>query len=572
MFNFISKIFGGSKSERDVKVLSPIVNEINEYYEVYQSLSDEQLANKTNEFRDLIKSKTSELENEKIEIEDKLKNESVTPDELMALHDRIKQLEDEIFTATEEVLDDILPQAFATVKAVAKRLTDKKHTYEYAGNTSVWAMVPYDVQLIGGISLHQGKIAEMQTGEGKTLSAILPMYLNALPQKGVHLVTVNDYLAKRDCDWMKPVFDFLGITVGAIQANQEPDERAEIYKADITYGTNNEFGFDYLRDNMVTDSEQMVQRGHWFAMVDEVDSVLIDEARTPLIISGAVAKVDQRFEEMNPRIKRLVEIQTKYVNQVVNDFATKYASNSKEDKEEAGKLIFTAFRGMPKHKRLLKYLQEPEVQRLKHSTELFYLREQGRNMHEIDELLYFTVDEKNHQIDISEKGRELLCNDQEDPDMFLIPDIAAELSAIEGNKDLTPEEKQKQIDGVNFIYAERNDRIHTASQLLRAYTLYDKDQEYVIQEQKVMIVDEHTGRILDGRRYSDGLHQAIEAKENVKVERDTQTLATITLQNYFRMYNKLAGMTGTAATEAAEFEKIYSLEVVSIPTNRPMAR
>jgi len=572
MLKFITKLFGGSKSDRDVKLLSPLVDEINENYAKLNNLSDEQLANKTNEFREIIKLKTNDYENEKTEIELKLKEADLTPTELLGLHDRIKELEDFIFTSTEEILDDILAEAFATVKEVTRRLKERSFTYEYAGNKSTWDMVPYDVQLIGGISIHQGKISEMHTGEGKTLSAILPMYLNALPQKGIHLITVNDYLAKRDCEWMKPVFDFLGITVGAIQANQDPDIRKQIYDCDISYGTNNEFGFDYLRDNMVNDVEQMVQRGHWFAIVDEVDSVLIDEARTPLIISGAVAKTDQRFELMNPRIKRLVDIQTKYVNQLVNDFANLYSSSKKEDKEEAGKFVFTAFRGMPKHKRLMKYLQEPEVQKLKHNTELFYLRDQGRNMHEIDELLYFTIDEKNHQIDITEKGRDLLSTDQEDPDMFLIPDIATELSAIEGNLELTPEDKQSSIDKVNLLYAERNDRIQTASQLLKAYTLYEKDIEYVVQEQKVMIVDEHTGRILDGRRYSDGLHQAIEAKENVKVEKDTQTLATITLQNYFRMYNKLAGMTGTAATEAAEFEKIYSLDVVTIPTNKPISR
>lgn len=572
MFKLISKLFGGSKSERDIKTILPIVKEINEYYVVYNKLSDEQLAGKTQEFREIINNKIKNLELEKAEIEQKLKSDDLQPTDFTDLRDRIKALDEEIFTVTDDVLDEILPQAFATVKEVARRLKEKKHTYQYAGNTSTWDMVPYDVQLIGGIAIHQGNIAEMQTGEGKTLSAILPMYLNALPQKGVHLVTVNDYLALRDCEWMKPVFDFLGITVGAIQANQEPEERHFLYNRDIVYGTNNEFGFDYLRDNMVTDESQMVQRPHWFAIVDEVDSVLVDEARTPLIISGAVAKTDQRFEDMNPRIKRLVEAQTKLVNQIVNEFATKYASSNKDDKEKAGELIFTAYKGMPKHKRLLKYLQEPEVQKLKHSTELFYLREQGRNMHLIDEQLYFTVDEKNHQIDISEKGRELLCSAQEDPDMFLIPDIAAEMSAIEGDNTLSKEEKQGKIDAINLLYAERNDRIHTASQLLRAYTLYEKDVEYVVQEQKVMIVDEHTGRILDGRRYSDGLHQAIEAKEGVHVERDTQTLATITLQNYFRMYNKLAGMTGTASTEAAEFEKIYSLDVITIPTNRPIAR
>ena len=413
----------------------------------------------------------------------------------------------------------------------------------------------------------------MATVEGKTLVAVLPMYLNALSGKGVHLVTVNDYLARRDSEWMKPVYDFLGITVGSIQSNMDPMDRKKIYNYDITYGTNNEFGFDYLRDNMVVDTDSLVQRGHWYAIVDEVDSVLIDEARTPLIISGPVGHAtDQKFEEMNPRVKRLVEAQTKLINQITSEAAKLLESDKKEDREQAGILILRAFRGLPKHKKLAKILQDPDNLKLRQETELFFLRDHGSKMHEIDDELYYTIDEKNHQIDIMDKGRQLLITSQEDPEMFIIPDIAAEMSAIEGNFDIDPDEKTRKIDELNLLYAERSDRIHTVSQLLRAYSLYEKDVEYVVQESKVMIVDEFTGRILDGRRYSEGLHQAIEAKENVKVERDTQTLATITLQNYFRLYNKLAGMTGTAETEAGEFEKIYSLDCVVIPTNKPIVR
>ena len=436
-----------------------------------------------------------------------------------------------------------------------------------------WDMIPYDVQLIGGVVMHQGKIAEMATGEGKTLVAILPIYLNALAGKGVHLVTVNDYLAQRDCDWMRPVYEFLGLTCDAIQSNMPPDVRKRIYNADITYGTNNEFGFDYLRDNMVTNAEDMVQRGHWFAIVDEVDSVLIDEARTPLIISGPVGQTDQKFEEMNPRVKRLVEAQTKLVTAtVVNaEKLLEKAATDKEARFEAGKLIFRAWRGLPKHKRLTKILQEPEYLKLRQETELEFLKDRGMRMPEIDDELYYTIDEKNHQIDITEKGRQLLCTAQEDSEMFVIPDITAELSALE-NQPLSTEEKHLAENEIHLKFAERSDRIHTISQLLRAYSLYERDVEYVVQDGKILIVDEFTGRILDGRRYSDGLHQAIEAKEHVKVERDTQTLATITLQNYFRLYHKLAGMTGTAETEAAEFDKIYKLDCTVIPTNRPVIR
>jgi preprotein translocase subunit SecA len=572
MLNLIKKVFG-TKHEKDIKKIQPIVDEINRYYEEFESLSDEEIQAKTDEFRAIILEHTGELEEEKSKLRSKLADEALSSAEVAEIKERLEEINNEIFEVTEDVLNEILPQAYATVKQACKRLKESGYTYEYAGQPARWEMIPYDVQLIGGVVLHEGRIAEMATGEGKTLVAILPLYLNALPGKGAHLVTVNDYLAQRDCDWMRPVYEFLGMSVGAIQANMEPAQRKKMYNLDITYGTNNEFGFDYLRDNMVIEQENIVQREHWYSIVDEVDSVLVDEARTPLIISGPVGKAaDQKFDEMNPRVKRLVEAQTKLVNQIVSEAQNLLKSDKKEDREQAGVNLFRAHRGLPKHKRLGKVLQEADYQKLMRETELFFHREKGKHMHVIDEELYYTIDEKNHQIDITEKGRELLTSAQEDPDMFVIPDIAAELSALEGNSEMTEAEKQLKKDEINRLFAERSDRIHTITQLLRAYSLYERDVEYVVQEGKVMIVDEFTGRTMEGRRYSEGLHQAIEAKENVKVERDTQTLATITLQNYFRLYNKLAGMTGTAETEAAEFEKIYKLDVVVIPTNRPIIR
>ena len=569
--NFIKKLFG-TKHDKDIKRLTPKVKEINKLYEEYNSLTDEQLKNKTNEFKKIIKSRIENLENQKQLLQEKLQNETLSSNEIMDITQQIKKLGDDIFHTVEETLDELLPQAFAVVKQACKRLKEQNFSYTYAGQQSKWEMIPYDVQLIGGIVIHEGKIAEMATGEGKTLVAVAPIYLNALAGKGVHVVTVNDYLAKRDSEWMAPVYQFLGLTVGAIQSNMDNEQRRKIYNYDITYGTNNEFGFDYLRDNMVIEMNQMVQREHWFAIVDEVDSVLIDEARTPLIISGPVPQTDQKFEQMNPKVKRLIDFQTRLVNQIVNEAEELIKKGGKENLEKAGINLFRATRGLPKHKKLLKLMQDPENQKLKRDTELFYLREQGRRMHEIDDELYYTIDEKTHQIDITEKGREVLGEKEEDPNMFVIPDIAAEFSAIEGDNSLSPEEKQKKKDEIHIIYAERSDVIHTIHQLLRAYSLYEKDVEYVIQDGKIMIVDEFTGRILEGRRYSDGLHQAIEAKEGVKVEKDTQTFATITLQNYFRLYRKLAGMTGTAETEAAEFEKIYNLDVVVIPTNKPIIR
>jgi preprotein translocase subunit SecA len=575
MLDFLNKIFG-SRHEKEVKKILPIIDEINRIYEEYDELTDEEVRAKTDEFKNIIKQNSQDLEDEKEAISERLRNEALDANESLNLRDRLKAIDKEIFVVIEDTLNEILPQAFAAVKQACKRLKDSLHHYEYTGQSTVWDMVPYDVQLIGGIVMHQGKIAEMATGEGKTLVAVLPMYLNSLAGKGVHLVTVNDYLAKRDAEWMMPVYDFLGVTVGSIQSNMDGEERKKIYNMDISYGTNNEFGFDYLRDNMVVEMDQMVQRPHWFAMVDEVDSCLIDEARTPLIISGPVGvATDQKFDEMEPRVRRVVDVQNKLINQFCAEVSKLLESenpDSKEVQDQIGVLLLRSYHGLPKHKRLAKLLQEPDLQKLMKDTELYFMREQGARMHEIDDELYYSIEEKNHQIDLSDKGRQVLCTSQEDPDMFVIPDIAAEMSALEGDENISSQDKQTKIDQINLLYAERSDRIHTVSQLLRAYSLYEIDVEYVIQDGKVMIVDEFTGRILEGRRYSEGLHQAIEAKEKVHVERDTQTLATVTLQNYFLLYKKLAGMTGTADTEAGEFEKIYKLEVVVIPTNRKMIR
>jgi preprotein translocase subunit SecA len=433
-------------------------------------------------------------------------------------------------------------------------------------------MVPFDVQLMGGIVLHQGKIAEMATGEGKTLVATLPAYLNALPGRGVHIVTVNDYLAMRDSQWVGRVYEFLGLKVGCILQHMDAAQRRVQYAADITYGTNNEFGFDYLRDNMVASPEEMVQRGHNYAIVDEVDSVLIDEARTPLIISGPVAVEDHKFNEMKPHVERLVNAQKSLVAKIVTE-AEQLLEQGKRD--EAGVLLLRAQRGLPKNNKLLKLFSDPSNKSLVQATEKIYLRDQENRMHEIDDVLYFSIDEKSHVIDLTEKGREYLAQSYpgHDKELFVIPDIGTEYSHIENDPTLSPDQKQQKKDQVNKLFAERSDRIHTILQLLKAYCLYEKDDEYVVSEDgKVMIVDEFTGRLLPGRRYSEGLHQAIEAKEGVKVERDTQTLATVTLQNYFRLYKKLAGMTGTAETEAAEFYEIYKLDVVVIPTNKPMIR
>ena len=562
MLDIIKKIFG-SKHEKDVRSLIPIVEEINGHFESYKDLSDDELRAKTAEFKQRIVDETAEVNSRLTELREQLKTD-IPFEQRESIYDEIDTAEKELHETIKETLDELLPEAFAVVKDTCRRLVGQM--WEVAGNKVVWDMVPFDVQLIGGIVQHQGKISEMATGEGKTLVATLPMYLNALAGKGVHLVTVNDYLALRDSQWMGKVFEFHGMKVGCILQTMEPQQRRIQYAADITYGTNNEFGFDYLRDNMVGTPDDMVQRGHYFAIVDEVDSVLIDEARTPLIISGPVEVDDQKFGEMKPRVERIVTAQRNLVAKIVADAEELLADEKKKD--DAGVLLLRAYRGAPKNKRLTKIFSDGAAKKLMQETESVYLAEQSKRMHEIDDELYFAVDEKNHSIDLTEKGRDLLAGNS-DKDFFVLPDIGTEVSLIEGNSALSAEEKLLKKDEVNKLYAERSDRIHTVLQLLKAYSLYEKDDEYVVTDDgKVMIVDEFTGRLLHGRRYSDGLHQAIEAKEGVKVERDTQTLATVTLQNYFRLYKKLAGMTGTAETEAAEFFEIYKLDVVSIPTNK----
>jgi len=564
-FSFLKKIFG-SKHERDAKKLRPVVVEVNEAFGKLGVLPDEELRRKTDEFRARIKEETAEYEKELAELNAKLK-EDVQGEERKEVYRRLDELEGERDSVIADILDEILPEAFAVVKEACRRLIGQ--SWDVTGHKIVWDMVPFDVQIMGASVLHDGKIAEMATGEGKTLVAVMPLYLNALPGRGAHLVTVNDYLAKRDSEWMGKVLEFLGITVGCIQSDMDTTQRRKMYECDVTYGTNNEFGFDYLRDNMGVGPEDMVQREHYYSIVDEVDSVLIDEARTPLIISGPVGSTEHTFDDMKPRIERLVNEQLRLVNKLVAD-AEKLLGEGKE--KEAGVLILRSYHGLPKNNRLTKLLNEPSNKRLMQETEMEYLKDQASRMHEIDDDLFYIVEEKTHVIDLTEKGREHLASAGTDKDMFVLPDIGTEVAAIESDKFLNPGQVQRKKEELYRLYAERSDRIHTVTQLLRAYSLYEKDVEYVVQDGKVLIVDEFTGRILAGRRYSEGLHQAIEAKESVKVERDTQTLATITLQNYFRLYKKLAGMTGTAETEAGEFYDIYKLDVVVVPTNKPMVR
>ncbi|HTP79843.1 MAG TPA: preprotein translocase subunit SecA [Bacteroidota bacterium] len=567
MLQFFKKIIG-SKNERDVKALLPFVKLINAEFEKLKDLSDEALRAKTDEFRSRIRAATKEVEDEIAASKEEAKQKS-TYEEREALYAKVDELNKELDARIAVELDALLPEAFAVVKEGCRRLLGQ--TWEVAGNKVQWDMVPFDVQLMGGVVLHQGKIAEMATGEGKTLVATLPTYLNALTGRGVHIVTVNDYLALRDSQWMGRLHEFLGLRVGVILQSMDPHQRRTQYAADITYGTNNEFGFDYLRDNMVANADEMVQRPHNYTIVDEVDSVLIDEARTPLIISGPVESEEHKFDEMKPYVERLVRAQQNLVAQITAE-AEQHLLEGRT--EEAGVQILRAQRGLPKNNKLMKMLSDPANKTLMQKTEREYMQDQSARMHEIDDALYFSIDEKSHLIDLTDKGRESLAQlyPGHDKELFVIPDIGTELSMIEGDASLPAEEKQRKKDAANMLFAERNDRIHTILQLLKAYALYDKDVEYVVQDGKVMIVDEFTGRLLQGRRYSEGLHQAIEAKEGVKVERDTQTLATITLQNYFRMYKKIAGMTGTAETEAAEFFEIYKLDVVVVPTNKPMVR
>ncbi|MBT8380308.1 MAG: preprotein translocase subunit SecA [Ignavibacteria bacterium] len=567
MLNIVKKIFG-DKHEKNLKELWPVVDIINGEYEKIKSLSDEELKEKTAEFKERINEHTAETRKQIDELKTRLQsNEDFDRN---AAYDELDALEEQLNEEYEAILDELLPEAFAVVKSTCKRLVGKSWTI--AGNKITWEMIPYDVQLIGGVVLHQGRIAEMATGEGKTLVATLPIYLNALTGRGVHLVTVNDYLAQRDSEWMGEIFKFHGQTVGCILNTMSPEQRKEIYKCDITYGTNNEFGFDYLRDNMAIDKEGQVQRGHNYVIVDEVDSVLVDEARTPLIISGPVDVDDHKFNEMKPKIERLFRKQKNLVASLLQE-SEKLLKESGTD-HEAGVLLFRAYRGLPKSNKLMKLVSEPSYKKLMLDTELEYLREKGKNMHIIDDELYFVIDEKNNSIDITEKGREELAHGSgQEKEYFILPDLGTEVSKFENDPNLSEQEKLKKKDDLYSHYSEASDRIHTINQLLKAYTLFEKDDEYVITEDgKIAIVDEFTGRILPGRRYSDGLHQAIEAKENVKVQRDSQTLATITLQNYFRMYNKIAGMTGTAETEENEFFEIYKLEVVVIPTNTQCVR
>ena len=573
MLKIIKKIFG-DKHEKDIKYLWPIVDEINEEYEKIKDLSDAQLKAKTAEFKEKIQQHTEETRNKIDELKAKLQTDEEF--DRNATYDEIDELNEQLNDEYEEILDQLLPEAFAVVKSTCERLLGK--TWTVVGNKISWDMVPYDVQLMGGVVLHQGKIAEMATGEGKTLVATLPLYLNALTDRGCHLVTVNDYLAQRDSEWMGEIFKFHGLTVSCILNTMDPQTRQEQYSADITYGTNNEFGFDYLRDNMAIEKEGQVQRGHNFAIVDEVDSVLIDEARTPLIISGPVDVDDHQYNEMKLKIDRLYRKQKNFVAAILSDAEKMLEGDGDSDGDgdvvEAGVLLFRAYRGLPKSNKLAKITSEPTYKKLMLDTELDYLREKGKNMHIIDDELFFVIDEKNNTIDLTEKGRvELSQGTGMEKDYFILPDLGTEVSKFENDASLDDKEKVRLKDELYSRYSSASDRIHTIHQLLKAYTLFEKDDEYVITEDgKIAIVDEFTGRVLPGRRYSDGLHQAIEAKENVKVQRDSQTLATITLQNYFRMYNKLAGMTGTAETEEGEFFEIYKLEVVVIPTNKPITR
>lgn len=568
MFSFLSKIFP-NKSQKDIKRILPLIDKINDHFEQYQLLSDEELRSKTAEFRGRISEAVKEIEEEISSKKEALgSNNELTLAERESIYTEIEQLGQNRDQAVGHMLNELLPEAFAVVKETCRRLNGQ--SWEIMGHKILWEMVPFDVQLIGGVILHEGKITEMATGEGKTLVATLPLYLNALPGRGVHLVTVNDYLALRDSLWMGRIFEFLGMSVGCIQAQMDSFQRKKQYGCDITYGTNNEFGFDYLRDNMVISPEELVHREFYYAIVDEVDSVLIDEARTPLIISGPVATEDHKFSEMKPRVERLVTAQKNFITKIVAE-AEGFLAEGKT--EEAGVQILRASRGLPKHKRLAKLLSEPSNKKLMQQTEMEYLRDQARRLHEIDDELYYAIDERNHTINLTEKGRELLAGNSNEKDFFVLPDVGSEIAAIETETSLSEEAKQAKKDELNLQYADRSDRIHTVTQLLRAYSLYEKDDEYVVTDDgKVMIVDEFTGRMLAGRRFSDGLHQAIEAKEGVKIERDMQTLATITLQNYFRLYKKLAGMTGTAETEAPEFFDIYKLDVVVAPTNKDMIR
>ena len=611
MANFLSKLFG-TKSDRDLKEVKPYLDATLKIYPEIQKLSNDQLRAKTVEFKERIRKEVETEENELATLRQRIEEEYDMPiNEKEEIYKRIDKLEKDSYDKTQKVLYDILPEAFSVVKETARRFAENaevvvtatdhdralavkrdsvnivvgedgqdKAVYQNqwmaGGNMITWDMVHYDVQLIGGVVLHSGKIAEMATGEGKTLVATLPVYLNALPGKGVHVVTVNDYLAKRDSEWMGMLFEFHGLTVDCIDKHEpHSDERKAAYNADITYGTNNEFGFDYLRDNMSRNPEELVQRGHNYAIVDEVDSVLIDDARTPLIISGPTGKddEDQEFDRFKPVIEKLYNAQRVLVTKILADARAGLAENpDPKPDQEAAKLLLRCYRGLPKNKALIKLLSETGVKAILQRTENFYMQEQNKYMHIIDDDLYFTIDEKQRSVELTDKGMDFLTGLGEDRNFYQLPDIGSMIAELE-HENLSPEEKAAKKEKIYSDFAIQSDRVHTVDQLLKAYTLFEKDIDYIVTEDRqVKIVDEQTGRIMEGRRWSDGLHQAVEAKENAKVEAATQTYATITLQNYFRMYKKLAGMTGTAETEAGEFWDIYKLDVVVIPTNRPIAR
>ena len=596
--NKILKVFVGDKSQKDIKEIKPLVDKIKKMEPTLVNLSHDDLRAKTDAFKAKIQDSISEINSNISTLKEEI-DATADIDKKEELYLKIDKLNEEAYVITEQVLLDILPEAFAVVKETAKRFTNEdtvsvtastydrelSGTKEYvalegdqavwqtswdaAGTPVVWNMIHYDVQLVGGVAMHQGKIAEMHTGEGKTLVATLPVYLNALTGNGVHLVTVNDYLAKRDSAWMAPIFQFHGLTVDCIDYYQpNSPERRKAYNADITYGTNNEFGFDYLRDNMSHAPNDLVQRKHNYAIIDEVDSVLIDDARTPLIISGPVPQGDRHeFNELKPKVSDIVEIQRKQLVGVLAEAKKLIASG---DTKEGGIQLLRVFRGLPKNKALIKFLSEDGIRQLLQKTENFYMADNNKEMPKVDAELYFVIEEKNNQIELTDKGIEYLSGG-DNKDFFVMPDIGTEVAKIEA-LNLAVEEEAAQKEDLYRDFSIKSERIHTLNQLLKAYTLFEKDVEYVVMDNKVMIVDESTGRIMDGRRYSDGLHQAIEAKEECKIEAATQTFATVTLQNYFRMFNKLSGMTGTAVTEAGEFWEIYELDVVEIPTNRPIAR
>jgi preprotein translocase subunit SecA len=598
ILNSVLKVFVGDKSEKDVKSMQPLVKKIKSFEQEIEAISNDELREKTTTFKAKIQENCKDINDKISELKEEVET-STDIDRNEEIYTEIDKLNEEAYKISEDTLNEILPEAFAVVKETAKRFAHNttlqvtaseydrllsgsadyvtlngdnaiwKNSWDAAGKEVTWDMIHYDVQLIGGITLHQGKIAEMQTGEGKTLVATLPLYLNALSGKGAHLVTVNDYLAKRDSAWMAPIFQFHGLTVDCIDKHQPNSEgRRAAYNADITYGTNNEFGFDYLRDNMAHTPTDLVQRPHHYAIVDEVDSVLVDDARTPLIISGPVPEGDRHeFNELKPKVADIVQKQRQHLTGVLAEAKKLIAAG---DTKEGGFLLLRVHRGLPKNKALIKFLSEEGVKQLLQKTENFYMQDNNREMPKVDEDLLFTIEEKNNQIELTDKGIDLISGDM-DKEFFVMPDIGGEIAKIE-SQELEIEKEAELKEELFKEFAIKGERIHTMSQLLKAYTLFEKDVEYVVMDNKVMIVDEQTGRIMDGRRYSDGLHQAIEAKESVKIEALTQTFATVTLQNYFRMYNKLSGMTGTAVTEAGEFWEIYKLDVIEIPTNRPIAR